>query len=188
MGRGMYVARKQTAMTLITWASRWAAVLAIVLSVLCAQQSWAALTCHCESHRKLTANASQRGRERDDSAETHHSACHHKTCEGEASEGSHRSGDGDEDSSSAESPAIAGNPTPTMNSGSGALSCCCIVHASPPDTSTLSFLTQETTPVEVAPAVFVASASVAVVSINIHGPPESISSRPLYIIQSSLLI
>lgn len=182
---GSQMERKETAIVLISSASRWVAVLAILLSFLSAQQAWAALACRCDSHTKLTANASQYDRE--GPAETHHSACHHNTCDGETSEGSHRSGDGNEESSSAESPAIPGSPIAMVNSGAGA-SCCCTVQASPSDLSTLPFLTQQPTPVEVAPAVLVAVVSVTAVSVNIHGPPRPAGSRPLYIIQSSLLI
>lgn len=179
--------RKQTTIAFIGRVSRWAAVLAIVLSVLSMQQSWAALACHCDSHNKSIAEQSQARHDKGE-PETHHSACHHNACDGEGAERSHGSGDGDEDSAAPDSPAIPSNPTATVNSGPGAVSCCCLAQASPPEVSTLSFLTQQPTPIEGAPAVLVPGVSVTAVSINIHGPPRSARSRPLYIVQSSLLI
>ena len=178
--------RKQTAIILITRVSRWAAVLAIVLSVLSTQQSWAAFACHCESHSKLTAESNHVGHDGEDSKEAQ-SDCHHNACEGEAPEGSHDS-DRAEDSSSAESPAVPDSPTASENWGSRAVSCCCLIQASPPDVSTLSLLTQQPAPIEDAPVSLVPVVSLSAVMISIHGPPRSASSRPVYLVQSSLLI
>lgn len=172
---------------IINRASRRALVLVIALAALSAQQSWAA-ACQCESHSKLTAKASQSRHGGEESTERHHSACHNNTRDGEAPKGLHHSGDEDEDSSSPISPAIPNNPTATVSSGAGAVSCCCMVQASPPDVSPLSFLTQQPTPVEVAQTAPVGGISLAAVSIDIHRPPRCARSRPLYIVQSSLLI
>ena len=139
------------------------------------------------SLRASSAKSNQVGHDGEDSKEAQ-SDCHHNTCEGEAPEGSHGSGERAEDSSSAELPAVPDNPTATQNSGLRAVSCFCMVQASPPDLSTFSLLTQQPTPIEGAPASLVPGVSASTVSINIHGPPRSASSRPLYLVQSSLLI
>ena len=177
--------RKQIAIILAR-ISRWAAVLAIVLSVLSTQQSWAALACHCESHSKLTAESNHAGPDGEDSEA--HSECHHNTCEGEAPEGLHGSRNRAEDSSSAELPAVPVNPPAMQNPGSRGVSCCCMVQAPPPDLSTFSLLTQQPISIEATPASLVSGLSLGAALINIHGPPRSASSRPLYLIQSSLLI
>jgi hypothetical protein len=175
-------------MALFGRSRRWAAVLAVALPVLSAQQSWAALVCRCGSQAEPMAEASLAGRSSEHLAQIHHSGWHHDTCDGEAPDGSQSTGGAAENSSHAQSPSIPSNPVSALKSGSIGLSCCCVAQAPPPDPSTLSFLTQQPKPVEAAPVVLVATARVAGLSTRIHGPPQPPQTRPLYIVQSSLLI
>ena len=180
---------KRTAIGFIGRASRWAAFLVIVLSFLSARQSWALIACHCRSHGNLAASLTQPVHDSEQLSETHHQACHHEASANESAGDSHDSRNDDEDISPCVPAPAAGNPKDrTLQSAASDVSCCCPSQASAPEVPIVSFSTQQPIPIEEAPAAFVSCRLVTAVSINIHGPPGPARSRPLYIVQSSLLI
>ena len=181
--------RKRTAM-LIRWTGRWAAVAAIVLSVLSAQQSWGAIACHCESHPKLAPAGNHCELHSDEVPETD------SLCGGEAPDAKgvvetdhassrHKASGPSSVNESAMVPNAAhGGVAP---SSSKSISCCCFAQSSG-DEPWITLSTTQPIPVEDAPGTIASGTFATTASANIHRPPESACSRPLYIVQSSLLI
>ncbi len=183
--------RKQTAIILFHRTSRWAASLVIGLSVLSAQQPRAAIACRCESHGNLVASLAHSTHYIEQFSDTHHSGCHNESCENEAASDSHDSEDNDEDISSAGSATAVSNPgDQSIQLVTSDVSCSCLSQAPVPEVSVVYFPAQQPTAIWYAPAIAVTVlVTAASGNINIHGPPSrSECSRPLYIVQSSLLI
>ena len=177
---------KRTTRGLNSRGSRWAAVLVIVLSVLSAQQSWAVIACHCGN---FVAALTQPGRDSERLSETHCAACRRQTRENETAGNSRDSRDKDQNIASDVPALVTGTPKDqTLQSVTINASCCCPSQPPVPVGSVVSFSIQQPIPIEEAPAVVVSGLLATAVSINIHGPPTSTRSRPLYIVQSSLLI
>jgi hypothetical protein len=138
--------------------------------------------------------------------ETNHSAHHHAASDGSpALAETHPVGNPDREEGSLISHSAIHHDAPFDRSGvtasavpatdsahqagqsSGRVSCCCIAYSSPVQTA-VTFATQQTVPVEDAPAVAGSAAYAKTAPPNSHSPPGLATSRPLYIVQSSLLI
>jgi hypothetical protein len=184
---------KQTVAGVIGRIGLWITVLTVVLSVLSVQQSWAAIVCHCESHDELLASFNNTGRESEHSEDARHSACHHAACEpatATADEDADESVETSQaESSASESHAVPGNtPDSAVRSVMPSVSCCCLRQATPSEVSAASFAVREPVSPGNPTDVVVPDVSMPSVSIRIHGPPDFTNTRPLYIVQSSLLI
>jgi len=182
------VKRKPRAVTVIGRTSRWA-VLAILLSVLFAQQAWGAIACHCGSHSALTASLNECGPRSEEPTDAPRSTCHSDASHREDPADPSHSGDHRDvaEISSARPVIVAANPG-DLTRHSAVVSCCCMAQASVPEASIASVSTQQPIPIQSAPAIVLPGASVTGASAHNHGPPRSVFSRPLYIVQSSLLI
>jgi hypothetical protein len=205
------VERKQRTMAFIGRASRWSAVLAVALAVLSAQQSWGAPACHCESHSKLTGNVSYCAHDGEEpttanrhstcddgttldpeeATETHHRVEGHKGHDREGPWNNHPASERESLGTSSTVPPAAvvnGLATRTGRSGLAGISCCFLAQTTAPEVLIAPFSNQQPIPIDGTPAFVVTGTLVTAASGNIHGPPGFTCSRPLYIVQSSLLI
>jgi hypothetical protein len=164
---------------IVSWTSRWAAR-AIVLAVLSTQQGWAAIACQCEPRPDTKPAAATSHCGHGEATETEQAAPA-KSNEAAGLHGTHNR-------PAAQHSVVLASTREAGQPVQHTISCCCLSLASDPATPAASSSTQQSIAVEDAPAVVVSPAMSMTASVSIHGPPRSAPSRPLYIVQSSLLI
>jgi hypothetical protein len=175
-----------------------------------ARDTHAANASHCRLHNDdPTKPHPLPGQQLTDSkqrAETNHPAHHHAASDGSpAIAETHPLGNPDREEGSLISHSAIHHDAPFDRSGvtewavpathtahqagqsSGRVSCCCIVYSSPVQSAVI-LSTQQTVPVEDAPPVVASAGLATMASASSHSPPGLATSRPLYIVQSSLLI